>query len=65
MIELRWLVVTDCYPATDGGIYKLDREKVLQVRHMTDIGLHEPIWSEWDAVPIVYETTIDEVSNES
>ncbi len=59
MIELRWLVVDD--PIRRGSLLAtvlLDDPlwQVLQMRQMTnplEIGLQDPVWTEWKDVPVV------------
>lgn len=56
MTELRLFVDEwDCY--ADGMITKKVSDPVLQYRQMqniSEIGIQEPIWSEWQDVPTVY-----------
>lgn len=61
MIELRWVygnrnMIVES--VQDGRTF--EREKVLQYRVITngeEIGLHEPIYSDWQDVPVVGEKT--------
>ena len=45
MIELRWLVVR----------YKPTILQFRQMVNVLELGIQEPIWSEWEDVPNVYQ----------
>ena len=56
MIELRWYVKEISEPIA--GAFVTVEHKILQSRYMAnpeEIGLQEPIWSDWVEVPIVYD----------
>ncbi len=62
MIELRWFKPKQYFVQEDvgGELFGewVDPPPVLQNRQMQnpeEIGLHEPIWSEWQDVPTVEE----------
>lgn len=59
MIELRWLVIDKPRLGAISGtmlIHVPRLWKVLQMRQITnplEIGLHEPIWTEWKDIPVI------------
>ena len=61
MIELRWKIEEwEEYTDMSSHPIKHTEKPVLQYRTMTnieEIGLQEPIWSEWTDVPEVYIKT--------
>lgn len=64
MIELRWCVQQWTEYPELGEPIKRQREPVLQFRQMTniqEIGIQEPIWSDWVEVPTVYEDENNEL----